>query len=118
MKTIFRMLCAAVLLPVLSWGDVEDLGGGEYKVTGTFRFDPDNEMLVPAGKGNTYGEFKIIIFKPSVLEYPGIREMTAASQVVFKVKGRPGKSGVDGEPVLIVEQILEWEGGPQEAVAN
>jgi len=119
MKKLFICLLATLtLLPLLGYADVEDLGDGTYKITGEFVFHADREMLVPAGKGNTYGEFKLVIFKPTVHDYPGIRELTTAAPVVFKVMGRPSTSGIDGAPILIVDQILEWEGGPQEAPGN
>ena len=116
-----KRLILLVLLafwPCFAHAEVEDLKDGTYKVTGKFIYYPDKDMLVPSGKGNNYGDFKLIIFKPSALEYPGIHELTTATHVVFKVKGRPGKSGVDGEPVLIVEQILEWEGGREPVSGN
>lgn len=118
MKVIPSLLFAMVLCLVSARADVEQLEDGTYKVTGMYVFNEEKNMLLPAAKENTYGEFRIVIFKPSALEYPGIRDLNAPAECVFKVRGRPSISPESGDPLLIVEQILEWEGGPQESAGS
>lgn len=118
MKTILSILFSTAVFLSSALADVEQLEDGTYKVTGMFAFNEEKNMLLPAAKENTYGEFRIVIFKPSSLDYPGIRELTTPTQCVFKVRGRPSISPESGDQLLLVEQILEWEGAPGESAGN
>ncbi len=77
---------------------------GTYLLTGTWTFWADKEMLAPTEKMDL-GDFKAILFKPTVNEFAGVREMkkTAAT---FKVKARESATET-GDKVLVVEEILE-----------
>lgn len=118
MKTIPSLLFAMALCLVSVRADVEQLEDGNYKVSGIYVFNEEKNMLLPAAKENTYGEFRLVIFKPSSLDYPGLRDLTTPTECVFKVRGRTSIHLESGDPLLLVEQILEWEGRPGESAGN
>lgn len=118
MKTILSILFSTAVFLSYAVADVEQLEDGNYKVTGMYVFNEEKNMLLPAAKENTYGEFRLVIFKRSSLEYPGLRDLTTPTECVFKVRGRTSTSPESGDPLLLVEQILEWEGASGESAGN
>jgi len=107
MKTPPRILLLSLLFfAVISSAPAgaEKQDDGTYLLTGIWTFWADRDMLAPTGKMDL-GEFKAILFKPTVNEFAGIREMkkTPAS---FKVRARESLTET-GEKILVVEEILE-----------
>jgi hypothetical protein len=102
----FLLVCALMASAILSsaMAGIEKQEDGTYLLTGTWTFWTDREMLAASGKFDL-GEFRAILFKPTVNEFEGVREMKK-SAATFKVKARESTSP-SGEKVLVVEQILE-----------
>ncbi len=116
-KTLLRPLTTvvvlmAVFLPFLN-ADIKRNDDGTYTVSGTWTFWPEKDLLAPSGKGNDFGEFQTILFKPSVNEAFNLKEYRKTF-AVFKIKGRESQGG--GGKVLVTEEILEvLEGGIPDA---
>ncbi len=99
---LFGLLYLAAALSAFAGAEKQE--DGTYLLTGSWTFWADKEMLVPTGKMDL-GEFKAILFKPSVNEFAGVREMKK-TEATFKVKARESTTG-SGDKVLVVEEILE-----------
>jgi len=83
---------------------VEKQEDGTYLLSGAWTFWSDKEMLAPSGKMDL-GEYQAILFKPTVNEFEGVREMKKTT-ATFKVRARESATEI-GDKILVVEEILE-----------
>lgn len=105
------------LLPVVAFlvlafapavlAEVEKNEDGTYTVSGSWTFWADKDLLAPSGRENNFGNYKNILFKPTVNDFEGIREMKQ-TPATLTVSARESKTP-EGETILIVEQILKRE---------
>lgn len=102
---VVAFLVLAVAPAVLA--DVEKNEDGTYTVSGAWTFWADKDLLAPSGRENNFGDYKNILFKPTVNDFEGIREMKQ-TPATFTVSARESKTP-EGETILIVEQILKRE---------
>lgn len=98
------VLVFASLFPLFA--GVEKNEDGTYTITGSWTYWPEKDIVAPSGK-NDFGEFKTILFKLAVNDFPGMKELkkTPASFIV-----RARESGDGNGKTLVVEQILEKVG--------
>jgi len=106
MKHILLPIVALLLFACLSplFAGVEKNEDGTYTIIGKWTFWADKDFLAPSGRDNDFGEYKTILFKPSVNEFSGVKEMKQ-TLATFVVQARESKTP-EGETILVVEQIL------------
>ncbi len=92
----------SVALPALA--DVEKQADGSYLISGTWSFWSEKDILAPSGQTNL-GDYKAVIFKPTVNEFEGVREMKQ-TPATFLVRARESSKGT-GDVILVVEEILQ-----------
>lgn len=89
--------------PAPLFAEVEKNPDGTYTISGSWSYWAEKDIVAPSGK-NDFGDYKTILFKLTVNDFAGMKELKK-TPAVFKVRAR--ESGEGPDKILVVEEILE-----------